>query len=297
VGYLIVGAVAIAVVVAVVLSGRRSSSPPGEAATPPSRPTPTVSEFHVTGGDARVHFDVPLPEGEIDEALSALLAHEAIEVVREKRHTLPIDGVHRVVALGRRSGSWVEAATVGLDTPGTLPPEVVPEHLPHASRMEFDVFDHFSELPEQSPVARPRSGESLASFTREMALPARAAAFLRAQGMDPDAAAAHEVALGLMRSAGYRFDDAGLDTFLAHRNGETTYVRVVPHGPGHHPELDEVEIRRFVADFRSSGAKRGLLITEKYSPFEIYERERRDPRIRFVTRERFQGFIDALALG
>ena len=37
-------------------------------------------------------------------------------------------------------------------------------------------------------------------------------------------------------------------------------------------------------------------LTGNSSPVEIYERERRDPRIRFVTRERLQGFIDALAL-
>jgi hypothetical protein len=51
-----------------------------------------------------------------------------------------------------------------------------------------------------------------------------------------------------------------------------------------------------VVDFGSSGADRGLLISEKFAPFEIYDRERRDRRIRFVTRERLEGFIDALAL-
>jgi hypothetical protein len=71
---------------------------------------------------------------------------------------------------------------------------------------------------------------------------------------------------------------------------------VVPHLPGSHPELDESAIRKFVVDFGSSGADRGLLISEKYAPFEIYDRERRDRRIRFVTRERLAGFIDALAL-
>ena len=38
------------------------------------------------------------------------------------------------------------------------------------------------------------------------------------------------------------------------------------------------------------------LVSDKFSPFEVYERERREPRIRFVTRERLQKFVDALSL-
>ncbi len=293
--------VVLAIVVLVVVRSRRSgtgASASASAPAPATRPRPSVAEFHVTGGDARVHFDVPLPPGPVDDVLASLLGHEAVEVVREKRHTLPIDDVHRVVALGRRNGEWAEVTTVGLDTPGTLPPPALPHPLPHASRVEFDVFDHFSDLPEQVPGTTARSGdERLGPFGAEMSLPAPAQAAVRSQGIDPATAAAHDVVLGLMRSAGYVLDETGEGSYLAHRGGQTTFIRVVPHGEGHHPELSEQDIRRFVVDFGSSGASRGLLITEKYSPFEIYERERRDPRVRFVTRERLQGFIDTLALG
>ena len=86
-------------------------------------------------------------------------------------------------------------------------------------------------------------------------------------------------------------------TFDASRAGQRVFVRTIPHGAGEHPELDESAVDRFVVEFLSSGADRGLLITEKFSPFEIYERERREPRMRFITRERFQAFIDALAVG
>jgi len=297
-----IAAVVVVAVVVVLMTARRrngaGAAPSAAAGSPASHPRPSVVEFHVADGDARVHFDVPLPAGPVDDVLASLLGHEAVEVVREKRHTLPIDDVHRVVALGRRDGSWAEVTTIGLDTPGTLPPPAMPHPLPHASKVAFDVFDHFSDLPEQSPSASIRSGdEALDSFSNEMSLPGPAQAAVRAQGIDPGAAPAHDVVIGLMRSAGYVLDDTGENSYLAHRNGQTTFVRVVPHGEGHHPELSEQDIRKFVVDFGSSGAGRGLLITEKYSPFEIYERERRDPRVRFVTRERLQGFIDALALG
>lgn len=301
-GYVIAGVIVVVLGVVVVAIRRRSggSTAPGRTATTglPARPRPAVAEFHVAGGDARVHFDVPLPEGDVDEHLASLLGHEAIEVVREKRQSLPIDDVHRVVALGRRNGEWATVTTIGLDTPGTLPPPVAPEQVPHAPRVEFDVFDHFADLPGQSPtVGAPGTAERLGSFARQMTLSGAAAARLRAQGIDPGSAEAHEMALGLMRSAGYIVEEIAPDTYLGHRAGQKTFVRVVTHVEGHHPELGDQDIRRFVVDFGSSGASRGLLISEKYSPFEIYERERRDPRIRFVTRERLQGFIDALSLG
>ena len=52
-----------------------------------------------------------------------------------------------------------------------------------------------------------------------------------------------------------------------------------------------------MAECDSTGADKELLITEKFSPFEIYDRERREPRMRFITRERLQDFVDALVLG
>ncbi len=51
-----------------------------------------------------------------------------------------------------------------------------------------------------------------------------------------------------------------------------------------------------MVDFVSAGADQGLLVTDKFAPFGIYDRERRDARMRFVTRERLQKFINALAL-
>jgi hypothetical protein len=37
-------------------------------------------------------------------------------------------------------------------------------------------------------------------------------------------------------------------------------------------------------------------VSSKFGPFIIYGQEQREPRVRFVTRERLQKFIDAFSL-
>jgi hypothetical protein len=276
------------------LAARSSAAEPGGAERLPA----PLAEFHVRGEDALVYFEVPLPEGEIDEVLREVLVREAVEVVREKRHHLPIGDVHRVVAFGRRDGDWARVGDLGLDTPGELPPPTVPSVLPHHAA-GFDPLDHAADLPESPPrLAERREREELPPLAEEIRMPARVEAGLRAQGIDPAAAGAGDVVLGIMRFAGYTVAAGPRpDTYAATRAGSRAYLRVVEHAPGDHPELDEEEVRRFHMEFVESGTDRGLLVTEKYSPFAVYERERRDPRIRYITRERLQYFIDALAVG
>jgi len=298
---IVVAVVAVVIVMALIL-GRRSYSSRRDGTGPMSieidHSGPRVAEFHVSDGSARVQFDVPLAVGEVDPVLADLLTREAVEVVREKRHTLPLEEVHRVIAFGRRNGEWMEVGSVELDTPGTLPPPMVPELLPHASRPGFDAFDRISDLPENPPgLADRRSSETLPSLASELRLSQAVEAGIRAQGLDPDSTDACGLVLGVMRLAGYTVSERSVDTFDATRAGQRVFVRTVAHAASDHPELDETEIDRFVVGFMSSGADRGLLITEKFCPFEIYDRERREPRMRFITRERLQAFVDALAVG
>src|SRR3989304_9322332 len=96
---------------------RGAPEPPPEMA---AAPRPRVVEMHVIGEEARVTFDVPIAED--DEILNELLTHEAIEVVREKRHSLPIDQVTTVVALAGRGGGPRGGGGSRLDAPGPLPP-------------------------------------------------------------------------------------------------------------------------------------------------------------------------------
>jgi hypothetical protein len=87
------------------------------------------------------------------------------------------------------------------------------------------------------------------------------------------------------------------NTYMVIKGGLSTYILTQPHVRGSHPELEENVIKRFIGEYGSSGADRGLLITGKYSPFSIHEVEARMPNVRFVTRERLQGFIELMALG
>jgi hypothetical protein len=88
----------------------------------------------------------------------------------------------------------------------------------------------------------------------------------------------------------------GFGMFIAEKAGARTFILGDAYRPGDYPEVDEATINRFMADFSMSGCQRGMLVSEKYGPFEVYERERREPRVRFVTRERLQGMVDSLAL-
>ncbi|MEK7252961.1 MAG: hypothetical protein AAB198_06920 [Actinomycetota bacterium] len=298
--YLLAAATVVLVVVVIVLMRRRGGgaakapAAKGTVAVESGLPRPQVAEFHVKDGAARVHFEVPLPAA-VDDVLSELLGREAVEVVREKRHTLPLGDVRRVVALGRRGTEWVEVASIGLETPGELPPPLRPESIPHAAHPDFDPFERLSDLPQNAPgLSAGSRGESLDRLVTK--LPAEAQARVRSQGIDPATADAPSVVIALMRAAGYQLTETDPVTYTARRAGQTTFIRVVSHRPGDYPELDETVIRKFVVDFGASGTGRGILLSEKWAPFEIYERERRDPRVRFVTRERLQAFVDALAL-
>ncbi len=264
------------------------------------RPRPRVTDFHVRGEEAQVVFDVPLPEGEPDEVLGELLTNEAVEVVREKRHGLPIDGVTTVVAYAGRGGEPRLVGKVALEEPGVLPPPMVAAPSLHLGHIGFDPLEQqFSEdLPQTAPsLAADQRADALAPIGSELRLPKAVSVGLRAQGVDPAAMSSAEMVRSLLRLFGYSV--ASTENPLAYtatKAGSSTYLREDPYEPGDHPEIGEVTMREFVMEFLNSGSDRGLLISDKYSPFGVYEREKREPRIRFVTRERLQSFVDALSL-
>ncbi|MGH8928889.1 MAG: hypothetical protein ACRDWH_11095 [Acidimicrobiia bacterium] len=262
-----------------------------------SHPRPVVADFGVEGHSARVRFDVPLPEGE-DEILGELLVAEAIEVVREKRHQLPLSGVTEVVALAGR-GEVRQVGRAQLDQPGTLPPKVEGVNILNLAVLANDpLAQSFSESgPSVMPgVAERTRSDELGSIAADLRLPKAVDTGLRAQGIDPAKVSPGELVVGLLRLFGYQVNVAGLSGWVASKAGERTYIVEDRYRPGDHPELDDSVIRRFMVEFGSAGTERGMLVTDKYGPFEIYDLERREPRVRFVTRDRLQKMVDSLAL-
>jgi hypothetical protein len=261
---------------------------------------PAVAEFGVEGHTARVRFDVPLPDGD-DDILSELLVAEAIEVVREKRHSLPLAGVTEVAASAGR-GEVREVGRAKLSLPGVLPPKVEGVNILNLSILANDPLIHsFSDAEAEPTSVRPGVAETVRSdelppLSAELRLPRAISTGLRAQGIDPDKVSAGELVVGLLRLFSYQVSAAGLSAWIASKAGERTYIVEDHYKPGDHPELDESVIRRFMVEFSAAGTDRGMLVTDKYGPFEIYTLERREPRVRFVTRDRIQKMVDSLAL-
>ena len=294
-----------AVVGAFLLARKRQNSAeivaePGEL----YEPRAPLREFHVVGDGAHVYFDVPLPPGEVDEVLKRLLVREAVEVLRGKQaQQLPLDGVAEVRAFGVRAGQDVEAGSLSLEVPGALPILDNPEVVPHYSSVPFDPLTHLGEKEHAAPVesgaVQAGTGDAavLKPLSEELRFTAAVESGLRAQGLDPATMSAGDLALGLMRLAGYpvsESDEAG--TYIVSVPGARTYLRIVDHGPGDYPELDEQQMKAFAVGFAGARSDRGILVTEKYGPYMIYDAERRNPKTKFVTRERLQDFVDSFSM-
>ncbi len=190
----------------------------------PSAPRAPVAEFHVHGKEARVTFDVPLP-AEDDEVLTEILVDEAVEVVREKRHTLPIDDVTEIVVFAGK-GEVKEIGRTQLKAPGELPPPVGPmgfsyTHLvpdPFAGESETDhgvVYDTKVKVP----------ADELAPLAADLRLPVGLARGLRTVGVDPETASGPELVLALLRMFGYSIEETGSpETYLARKDGLALYT-------------------------------------------------------------------------
>ncbi|MDH5293120.1 MAG: hypothetical protein OEW91_05505 [Acidimicrobiia bacterium] len=263
-----------------------------------THPRPKVAEMHVVGESAQVTFDVPFPE-DGDEILADLLVQEAIEVVREKRHTLPMDMVHRVEVFTGRGAAKRQVGAHELDLPGSLPPKLDVPSMLNLSPFARDPLEAMEndELPSVPDIAAPASSDDLGPISAELRLPKALDMGLRAQGIDPATMGAVEMVTGLLRLFGYKVNPGpGFGMFIVEKGGTRTFMLGDAYRKGDHPEVAESTVDRFMADFSMSGCDRGMLVSEKFGPFEVYDRERREPRVSFITRERLQKLIDSLAL-
>ncbi len=304
--FVIVIAVTIAIGAAIAVAVRRASSgdlaAPGE--TQPTTFRPTMASFHVEGNTATVSYDVPLPPGEVDDHLSGLLLHDAARVVREKSSAgLPIEQVERVRANGRRGGEYVEAGVLDLREPGVVPELAAPDLVPHSSTTGYDPLAHLGEqeFDVRPGIAPARPEEGLAPFADDLELSRGVEVSLRAAGIDPAHTTLEDMTLGLLAIGGYTIasvpgEDRNGSRYTARRAGAETLIEVLPHTAGDHPELSERAVNQFIVAVAERNPTRAMLITDKYGPYMIYEKERRNPKCRFITRERLQPFVDSFAL-
>lgn len=294
--YVVVAVVVVAIALGVLVM-TRGRSPATKAAPDAYDKRPNVADFHVRDDTALVTFDVHVA-GDADEHISQLLTAQALEVVREKQDHLPIAQVTTVVALAKRNGESVEVGRVGLETPGELPPPLPIPEAPHAAAVAGDPLATFTEsVSGPAPVAAPAPRDAdLQPAGADLNLPANVVQALAERGYEKLAITAGELATELLEMSGYMVQAGPKpNTYVATRGGSSTYLHVVPLGD--YPEISSKDISTFMVDFLSSKADRGLLISDRYGPFEVYEREKREPRVRFVTRERLQSFVDALTVG
>lgn len=258
-----------------------------------------VESFHVSGDEARVTFDVPLDD-EDDDVLNDLLMDEAVEVVRQKRHTLPIDDVTHIVVFAGRDRVR-EVGRSKLPAPGELPPPALDSlsftqiaRDPFAAPFDEEGTDHGVAYETRADVPE----DELPPLREDLKIPKGLDRGLRALGTDPESLNGPEFVIALLRMFGYGVtEQAYPGTYMAIKDGVSTYIATDGYEKGQYPELEEGVIRRFLADFGSSAAERGMLITDKYAPFLIHEIEANQPKVRFITRERIQRFIDSMALG
>ncbi|MDJ0791442.1 MAG: hypothetical protein QNJ71_06070 [Acidimicrobiia bacterium] len=272
----------------------------------PSRPMPLVTDFHVKGETASVFFGVPLGEEEAGDHLTELLSASAVEYVREKVDDgLPLEGVHEIAVYATRNGEPVLLDTVDLPSVGELPAEA-----PILSRdpEAHDPIEALAAVQSDTSVRPPSDrGDRLEPVSELVVLSGPTEAHLRAIGIDTTSMSLDDLVLGLFRVSGYNVEVGrpgftGMksvdpaDVFSASRSGSTSLVVVIEHVEGSYPELDDSVLSEFAVAVAQINPQRAMLITDKFGPYTIYERERRDKRTVFVTRERLQGFVDSFGL-
>jgi len=263
---------------------------------------PEVTDFHVKGNVASTVFDVPLGESEAGQHLVDLLSLAAIEHVRGLvADGLPLDGVERIAVSAMRIGSAEQIAVVELPETGTLPTQADMSDL---HPIEHDPIAVLAKVVADESVATPsKSTGSLESVSSFLELTGPCEARLRAVGVDTSTMSHSELSRGLLRIGGYVMDDAtpqsGLATapkaevFSVTRNGQRIRVVVLSHVEGEYPEVDDRLLAELAVLTTQPGVDKVMLVTDKFSPYSMYDRERRSDSLIFVTRERLQAFVDS----
>ena len=119
--------------------------------------------------------------------------------------------------------------------------------------------------------------------------------------------ALRDLVIGLMQVGGYEvqvgrpgFRSGGLaeaEVYRTVKAGRSSTIVVLPHSDGDYPEVEENHISELAVAASQIDTDQLILVTDKYGPYSMYERERRTNKLVFVTRERLQAFVDSFGLG
>lgn len=276
-------------------------------ASVPKRPMPIVTEFHVRGNTAHTVFAVPLGDAAAGQHLIELLSAAAVEYVRDKSMGgLPLDDVHRIEVSAMRDGTPEVLGTVDLPDPGVLPDRadsVLSEPLHDPIAVVHGV------IADASVASQSATGISLEPVAQAVELSGPTDSHLRSIGVDPATMELGDLVLGLLRVSGYdvhvgRTGISGLtgvrngtaDMYNLTRDGKSTLLVILTHDEGSHPELEDSVLARFAVEMAQVNPDQAILVTDKYSPYSMYEREKRDKRCVYITRERLQAFVDSFGL-
>jgi len=269
----------------------------------PKRPMPLVTTFHVKGHTASTVFNVPLGEAAPGRHLVDLLCASAVEYVRQKSEEgLPLDGVRHIEVSAMRGGEPEVIGSVDLPDVGVLPEAdltvlVEPTH---------DPIGAVAEVIAVTAVAPPAAAATLEPIAEFLQLSGPTEAHLRAIGVDPESMTLEDLVLGLLRVSGYDVhvgrsgftmgSDGRAATYGLSRAGQSTVLVILSHEHGSYPELDEKLLSEFAVGVAQTNPDVAVLVTDKYGPYALYEREKRDKRLVFVTRERLQAFVDSFGV-
>lgn len=287
-------------------AGQAATARAETPSTAPTRPMPLVNAFHVKGDTASVVFAVPLGNEEAGQHLTDLLCASAVEYVRGKvADGLPLDGVEHIAVSAMRGEEPAYLDTVDLPQVGQLPDEAA------ILRRDPSAHDPIAAVAavaaDSSVSAPPGRSDTLEPVSELVELSGPTEAHLRAIGVDTSTMTLDDLVLGLFRVSGYQVEVGrqgfapiksvpAANIYWINRSGTSSLVIVVSHEEGAYPELDDQVLSEFAVGVAQLNPSQAMLITDKFSPYAMYEREKRDKRTIFVTRERLQAFADSFGL-
>lgn len=259
-------------------------------------------DFKVEGATAHVYFDTHIPPTGADDVLVGLMGREAMRVFESKADHLPLEAVKHVAAHGHQGDQTIEVSRVDVVEPVEMDHMDVPsdDMVVMAQEVETLPDDPLAGIHamEFGRGAGYRGGsDDLPPLAQELEIPAKVVEAVAGSAGSIDGMSLEDFVTGLLRSVGYEVSKAADGTSIARKGGVATYLDFVEHTAGSHPELDEGSVDAFIVKFMTSGAARGMLFTPKFGPYAIYEKERRNTKVKYMTRERLQAFVDSVAMG